>query len=188
MSSLFSSAWFWVVLVVVIIILWVFSAYNKIMKKKMNAEQAFSDLDAYLTKRYDLIPNLVETTKGYAKHENETFTDVIKYRNMSKDASDINSKIDADNKLTSSISKLFAVAENYPDLKANDNFLKLQASLEKVENDLVGARRYYSALAQKYNYLLVKIPECIIAKIFNFKPLKLYTATDDQRENVQVKF
>ena len=174
--------------IVVLLVLWIITTANSITKKKMKAEQAFADVDVFLTQRYDLIPNLVSTVKGYSKHEKETFEAVVKARNAAVKATDMNDKIDADNTVTEAIGKLFALAEAYPELKANENFVKLQDSLESVEKDLVGARRYFNAAAQEYNFATKVIPNCIVAKLFGYQPMSMFTATEDARQNVKVDF
>ena len=174
--------------IVVLLVLWFIAIANKLAKKKMKAEQAFADVDVYLTQRYDLIPNLVSTVKGYSKHEKETFEAVVKARNAAVNAGNMNEKIDADNVVTEAIGKLFALAEAYPELKANENFVKLQDSLESVEKDLVGARRYFNAAAQEYNFATKVIPDTIVAGILGYKPISMFTASEEQRKNVKVDF
>ena len=174
--------------VLILLVLWFIAVANKLAKKKMKAEQAFADVDVYLTQRYDLIPNLVSTVKGYSKHEKETFEAVVKARNAAVNAGSMNEKIEADNTVTEAIGKLFALAEAYPELKANENFVKLQDSLESVEKDLVGARRYFNAAAQEYNYATKVIPDAIVARILGYQPISMFAATEEQRQNVKVDF
>ena len=188
MANFIGSPSFWIILVVVLLVLWIISVANRIAKKKMKAEQAFADVDVYLTQRYDLIPNLVSTVKGYSKHEKETFEAVVKARNSAVNASNMNDKIEADNTVTEAIGKLFALAEAYPELKANTNFVKLQDSLESVEKDLVGARRYFNAAAQDYNFAIKRIPDSLVARIFGYQPMSMFTASEEQRKNVKVDF
>ena len=179
----------WIIVgVIVLIILWVICVQNSLVRKRMVAENAFSDIDVQLVKRYDLIPNIVNTVKGYAKHEKETLEGVINARNKEVSAEGVNAKIDADNQLTSAISKLFALTESYPDLKANENFLNLQSDLKNVETELAGARKYYNVAARKYNFAQAVIPNFIVAKIFGHKPMEMFTAEEDQRKNVKVEF
>ena len=179
---------FWIILVIVLLVLWIIATANKLTRKKMKAEQAFADVDVFLTQRYDLIPNLVSTVKGYSKHEKETFEAVVNARNAAVNAGSMNDKIDADNNVTEAIGKLFALAESYPELKANENFIKLQDSLESVEKDLVGARRYFNAAAQDYNTAIRVIPSNIVAKIFGYTAISMFTASEEQRQNVKVDF
>ena len=180
--------WMIIIVIVVLLILWFISTANKLAKKKLATENAFADLDTYLTKRYDLIPNLVSTIKGYAKHEKETFEGVVNARNKGLNAGTIDEKIDADNEVTQAISKLIALTESYPELKANTNFLDLQETLKKIEDELVGARRYYNAVVNKYNILVSVIPGNIVAKILGDGNLKMYSASEEQRQNVKVEF
>ena len=188
MGNFIGSVSFWIILVVVLIVLWIIAVANKLTRKRMKAEQAFADVDVYLTQRYDLIPNLVSTVKGYTKHEKETFEAVVNARNSAVSATNMNDKIDADNNVTEAIGKLFALAESYPELKANTNFVKLQDSLESIEKDLVGARRYFNAAAQAYNLATKVIPDVIVARIFGFQPMNMFTASEEQRKNVKVDF
>lgn len=180
--------WLIVLAVVVVIVLWAIGVQNSLVNKRMKAENAFADIDVQLVKRYDLIPNLVNTVKGYAKHEKSTLEDVVKARNAAVSATGTEAKIDADNEVTQAISKLFALTESYPDLKANDNFLNLQDDLSKVETELAGSRKYYNAAATKYNYAIKVIPNCIVAKIFKHTAMKLFTAAEEERKNVKVDF
>lgn len=180
--------WIIVLAIIVFIILWAIGVQNSLVKKRMQAENAFADIDVQLVKRYDLIPNIVNTVKGYASHEKETLEGVINARNKAVSAGSVDDKIAADNEVTAAISKLFALTEAYPDLKANTNFLNLQDDLTKVETELAGARKYYNAAARKYNYAIKVIPNCIVAKIFGHKEMKMFSAEEEQRKNVKVEF
>ena len=141
-----------------------------------------------MVKRYDLIPNIVNTVKGYAKHEKETLEGVINARNKAVSAGNVDDKINADNEVTEAISRLFALTESYPELKANTNFLSLQEDLKNVENELAGARKYYNAAARDYNYAIAAIPDCIVAKLFKHRAMNMFSATEEQRKNVKVEF
>lgn len=179
----------WIILaVVLLLVIWAFSVQNGLVNKRMKAENAFADIDVHLVKRYDLIPNLVNTVKGYAKHEKETLEGVISARNKAVSAGSVDEKINADNEVTAAISKLFALTEAYPDLKANENFLSLQADLRSVENELAGARKYYNVAARKYNFAITVIPNCIVAKLFGHKKMEMFKAEEEQRQNVKVEF
>lgn len=180
--------WIIVIAIILLIILWAIGVQNSLVKKKMRAENAFADIDVQLVKRYDLIPNIVNTVKGYAKHEKETLEDVINARNKAVSADGVNAKIDADNEVTGAISKLFALTEAYPDLKANENFLSLQGDLRTVETELAGARKYYNAAARSYNYAIAVIPNVIVAKIFKHKAMAMFSAEEEQRKSVKVEF
>lgn len=180
--------WIIILVVVILIVLWAIGVQNSLVHKRMVAENAFSDIDVQLVKRYDLIPNIVNTVKGYAKHEKETLEAVINARNKAVSAEGAEAKIDADNELTSAISRLFALTESYPELKANENFLGLQQDLRTIETELAGARKYYNVAARKYNYAIAVIPNVIVAKLFNHKAMAMFKAEEEQKNNVKVEF
>lgn len=178
-----------VVAIVVIIVLWYISAYNNFIKMKNNIEEAFATIDVYLKKRFDLIPNIVETVKGYAKHESETLKGVIEARNMAMGAKTTEDKIKGDNMISDSLKSLFAVAEAYPDLKADTSYLNLQHELSQCEQDLVNARKFYNANVKMFNTKLLTFPTNLIARKFNFEKQPLFEITNAQeRENVKVSF
>ena len=177
-----------IIVIIVLLVLWVISCLNSFARKKMKVDNAFADMDVHLVKRYDLIPNVVNTVKGYAKHEKQTLEDVISARNKAVSATNVDEKVNADNEVTQAISRLFALTESYPDLKANTNFLDLQKQLTSIENEIAGARKYYNAAVKKYNYAIAVIPRNIVAKIFGYKPIAMFAATGEQRNNVEVNF
>ncbi|MCK0179950.1 LemA family protein [Flavobacteriaceae bacterium S0862] len=163
--------------------------YNKLVKLKTLVAEAWSGIDVQLKKRYDLIPNLVETVKGYASHEKETFENVTKARNQAQNATSVEGKQAAENQLNKSLINLFAVAEQYPELKANENFLSLQNELSVVESDIEKSRRYYNGTTRDYNILIDSFPSNIIAGITNFtKAVFFEIDTEAERQNPQVKF
>jgi LemA protein len=175
--------------IIALIIIWIIASYNGFIKLKNSIEEAFSTMDVYLKKRYDLIPNLVETVKGYAKHEKETLESVIQARNMAVGAKSVEDKLAADNMLTGTLKSLFAVAESYPDLKANINFMDLQDELKDIEDEIANSRKYYNAVVKTYNTKREVFPSVIIANLFKFDKKPLFEVSDEeQRENVQVKF
>ena len=179
----------WVIAgVVVLLIIWAISVYNSLIKMRNNVEEGFSTMDVYLKKRYDLIPNLVETVKGYATHERETLQKVIAARNAAMSATDPEAKIEAENALSGTLKTLFAVAEAYPDLKANQNFMDLQNQLKKIEEDIANSRKYYNAVTKKYNTKIEVVPSNIIAGMFGFKRKPLFEIAVEERENVKVQF
>lgn len=180
--------WIIIIAIIVLLVLWVIGTQNSLVRKRMKAENAFADIDVQLVKRYDLIPNIVNTVKGYAKHEKETLEGVINARNKAVSAGSVDDKIDADNEVTQAISRLFALTESYPELKANTNFLNLQEDLKSVETELAGARKYFNAAARDYNYAIVAIPACIVAKMFHHKEMSMFNANEEQRQNVKVEF
>lgn len=176
-----------IVLVVIAIIL--IGMYNSFIKLKNNCEEAFSTMDVYLKKRYDLIPNLVETVKGYAKHEKETLEGVIAARNMAQSAGTMEEKLVGENMIQSSLKSLFAVAEAYPDLKANTNFLDLQNQLKAIEEDIANSRKYYNGVVKQFNNKCEMFPSNIIASIFKFKKKPMFEVdAPEERKNVKVSF
>lgn len=182
-----------VVVVVIVIIaaffIWLAASYNGFVKLRNKTEEAFSAMDVSLKKRYDLIPNFVETVKGYAAHEKETLQKVIEARNMAMTATTPEEKIAGDNMLTGTLRSLFAVSENYPDLKANANFMDLQNQLSRIEEEIAGSRRYYNGVVNRFNTKTEMFPGNILAGIFGFKRKPLYELQDErERENVKVSF
>lgn len=178
-----------IIVVIAVLVIWLVSSYNGFVKLRNKTEEAFSAMDVSLKKRYDLIPNFVETVKGYASHEKETLQRVIEARNMAMTASTPEEKIASDNVLTGTLRSLFAVSENYPDLKANANFLELQNQLSRIEEEIAGSRRYYNGVVNKFNTRIELFPGNILAGIFGFKRRPLYEVSDEkERENVKVSF
>ncbi len=175
--------------VVVIIIIWAIAAYNGFIRLKHSIEEAFSTMDVYLKKRYDLIPNLVETVKGYAAHEKETLESVISARNMAASATSLDDKVEKENILQGALKSLFAIAEAYPDLKANTNFLDLQGQLSRIEDEIANSRKYYNAVVKEYNIRREAFPSVIIAGIFGFGAKPMFeVGSEQERENVKVRF
>ncbi len=162
--------------------------YNRFIKLKNQIDNAWSDIDVQLKRRYDLIPNIVETVKGYAKHEKETLENVIKARNMAMDASSVQEKAQSENILTGALKSIFALAEAYPDLKANQNFLSLQQTLTEIEDSLQMARRYYNAVVRDYNVLCESFPSVLVANQFHFTKRDFFEIDEKEKENVKVKF
>ncbi|SFB35341.1 LemA protein [Acetitomaculum ruminis DSM 5522] len=175
--------------VVVLILLWVIASYNKMVRSKNKVEEAFSTMDVYLKKRFDLIPNLVETVKGYAKHESETLEKVIAARNAAKNSQNVQERIQNEAALSGALHNIFALAESYPDLKANTNFLDLQGQLLKVEEDIANSRKFYNAVVRNFNNVVMSFPSNIIAGIFHFEKQPMFEVADAaERENVKVSF
>ncbi|MEF9921998.1 MAG: LemA family protein [Anaerovoracaceae bacterium] len=178
-----------IAVVVAILAIWVIASYNGFVKAKNNVEEGFSTMDVYLKKRYDLIPNLVETVKGYATHESETLEKVVAARNMAQDSTTIEDKIANENILTGTLKSLFAISENYPDLKANQNFMDLQQQLKEVEKDIANARKYYNGVVKMFNNKCEMFPSNILAGIFHFETKPMFEVEgSEERENVKVKF
>jgi LemA protein len=175
--------------ILLIIIIWVIASYNGFVKLKNSIEEAFSTMDVYLKKRYDLIPNLVETVKGYASHEKETLERVISARNAAASATTMEGRIEGENALQGVLKNLFALAEAYPDLKANTNFLELQGELRRMEEEIANSRKYYNAVVKTYNTKREMFPSSIIAGLFHFDKKPLFEVGNEQeRENVKVQF
>ena len=176
---------------VVLLAIWFISTMNGLIKSKTTVDEAFSGMDINLKKRYDLIPNLVNTVKGYAAHEKETLENVIAARNsaVSADHSDINAVAEAEKNLQGAVGRLLAIAESYPDLKADSQFLNLQNQLQSIENDIAQSRKYYSGAAKLYNQKIMMFPSSIVAGLTGHKKVSYFEVSDaSQRENVTVDF
>jgi LemA protein len=175
--------------VVLIVIIWAIASYNGFVRLRNTIEEAFSTMDVYLKKRYDLIPNLVETVKGYAKHEKDTLERVVAARNMAASATTLEDRVEKENILQGTLKSLFAIAESYPDLKANTNFLELQGELSRIEDEIANSRKYYNAVVKTYNIKTEAFPSSIIAGMFGFgrKPM-FEVASGQEREAVKVQF
>jgi LemA protein len=182
----------WIVVgVFAALLLFIVAMYNGLITLKNRVEEAMSDMDVQLKRRYDLIPNLVETVKGYATHEQGTLEKVIAARNsaMSISSSDVEHKIQAENELSSTLKSIFALSENYPDLKANQNFLELQRELSDTEDKIMASRRFYNGNVRDFNTKLQVFPTNIINSMLHFTSYKFYELSDaTQRENISVKF
>lgn len=162
---------------------------NNFVRIKNSCEEAFSTIDVYLKKRYDLIPNLVETVKGYAKHESETLEKVVAARNRAINASTTAEKIEADAQISSAIRSMNIVAEKYPDLKANTNFLDLSNQLKSIENQLAEQRKYYNAVVKKFNTEKDIFPKSVVAKMMHLEKLPYFELDSaEERQNVKVQF
>ena len=177
-----------IVLIVLIIIVWAISTYNKLVDLRNRVKDQWAQIDVQLKRRFDLIPNLVETVKGYTKHESETLESVIKARNTYVSATTPEAQMKADGELEQAISKLFALAEAYPDLKANTNFQHLQTELTETESKIASARQFYNDTVLMYNNKIEMVPSNIVASIFKFKQETFFEVADAERENVKVKF
>jgi LemA protein len=163
--------------------------YNGLVKLRVGADSAWSDIDVQLKRRHDLIPNLVETVKGYAAHEKDTFENIAKFRSMAMQATGPADKAQAEGQLTGALKSLFAVAENYPQLQASTQFTALQASLNEVEDNIQNARRYYNAVVRDFNTKVQSFPTNILAGMFGFSVRQFFEMENAaDRENVAVKF
>ena len=180
--------WIILIIVLVLLVLWVISTYNKLIALRNRVKDQWAQIDVQLKRRFDLIPNLVETVKGYTKHESETLEAVIKARNTYVTARTPEAQMKADGELTQAISKLFALTESYPDLKANTNFQHLQEELTQTESKIASARQFYNDTVMLYNNKVSMVPSNIIASLFKFNKEAFFEANETERQNVSVKF
>ena len=181
----------WVILVVAavaLLIIWLVSTYNKLVKRKLKVEEAFSTIDVFLKKRYDLIPNLVETVKGYAAHESETLEKVVSARAKALDSSTIEQKLESEQGLSAALGRLLMVAENYPQLKADVHFTRMMDQLSSLEGEIATSRRYYNAVVKDFNTVIASFPSMIVARMGGFVPEPFFNAPEGERENVKVDF
>ena len=177
-----------VVAVIFILLIWFIGVYNSLVTLRNKVRNQFSQIDVQLKKRFDLIPNLVETVKGYASHESETLEKVINARNSYASAKTDDEKIEAANEMSKSVRGLLALAESYPELKANENFLSLQNDLKETEEKISYARQFYNDSVMMYNNKIQVVPSNIVAGMCGFKEEKLFEANSEERENVKVEF
>jgi LemA protein len=179
-----------ILIIIAVVVLSVIAIYNKLVRLRNTVKSSWSDIDVQCKKRYDLVPNLVETVKGYASHEKAVFEKVTQARSMGMQASSPAEMAKAENMLRDTLKSLFAVAEAYPELKANANFLQLQSQLQELENNLESARRYYNAVVRDYNILIESFPSNLIASQFGFKHEELFQleAPEVERKPVKVSF
>lgn len=178
------------VVVIALIAVYIFTCYNSLIRLRNSVEEAFATMDVYLKKRWDLIPNIVATVKGYAKHEAETLEKVVAarsnggYKNLSAD-----DKIAANAEISRAVANIYAVAEQYPDLKANQNFMNLSSELSNIESDIANARKFYNAVVKKYNNKVEMFPSNIIASMFKFGKKQMFVVENEaERQNVKVEF
>ncbi len=174
--------------VLIIVFLWAILVYNGLIRLKNEIENAWSQIDVQLKKRYDLVPNLVETVKAYAKYERETFEKVVEARNKAMNATNTKSRAEAENLLTGALKSIFALSEDYPKLQANQNFLMLQEELSGIESKIAYSRQLYNDTVLKYNTKIQVIPDSIIANMLGFKEKDYFEIEQTEREVVKVKF
>ena len=180
--------WIYVVIaVIVIIVVYALVLFNSFVKLNNKVKEAFSTMDVYLKKRWDLVPNLVEVVKGYAKHEKETLKEVVSLRGNVYDDMSNDEKINANIKLSRGISKIMVLAEAYPELKASENFKDLSDKLVKIEDDIANSRKYYNGIVRIFNNKVEMFPNNIFARIFGFKSKLMFEAKKSERENVKVE-
>lgn len=178
-----------IVLLAIILIIWIWATYNVFVRLKNNVDESYSTMDVYMKKRYDLIPNLVETVKGYAKHEEKTLEGVMQARYSCMSANNIEEKAKYENMLTGTLKSLFAVSENYPNLKADQNFIDLQNSLKTLEEEIATSRKYYNGCVKTYNIKRESFPSNMIAKWFKFEKRDLFEITEaEERVAPKVDF
>lgn len=175
-----------VIAIIAILIIYLILQYNTFVKANNIVKEAFSTMDIYLKKRWDLIPNLVEVVKEYAKHEKETFSQIANLRTNSYDSMGMDKKINVNEQLEKSITKIMAISENYPELKANENFTKLSTDIIKIEDEIANSRKYYNGAVRELNNKIQMFPGNIVAKIFGFKQANMFEANDEERNNVKV--
>ena len=181
----------WIIIliaVVAIIVLFVINTYNTLVGLRNKVKDQWAQIDVQLKRRFDLIPNLVETVKGYAKHESDTLEAVVKARNTYLSASTPEAQMKADGELTQAITKLFALSEAYPELKANENFKQLQSELTSTEDKISYARQFYNDIVMKYNNKIEMFPSNIVAGMFNIKTQAFFEVNEEERQNVKVQF
>lgn len=180
----------WIVIIIAaVIVLWGVAVFNRLITLNVRCDEASSDIDVQLKRRYDLIPNLVESVKGYAAHEKTVFEDVTRARGEAMNAKGMEDKAQAENQLTQALKSVFAVAENYPDLKANENFLKLQEELTDTEDKIQASRRFYNANVRDFNIAIQVFPASIVANMRSYKKRQLFELEDAAaKEPVNVSF
>lgn len=178
-----------IVVVLIIIVVWGISTYNRLIKFVNNVDEGWATIDVYLKKRYDLIPNLVETVKGYAKHESETLTKVIEARNDAVGATGPEARMKAENELNTTLRSIFALSERYPELKADKHFAELQEQLQRMETEIAQSRKYYNATVKTFNTKISSFPSNIIAKMMKLeKRVYFELSGEEERKNIKVTF
>lgn len=178
----------WIVLgLVALVVIWLWATYNGLIKSKIRADEALSDITVQMKRRLDLIPNILETVKGYAKHEKSVFEEVTKARTaaMSTPEGDVHKQAEADNVLSATLKNLFAVAENYPNLKANENFIQLQEELVDTEDKIQASRRFYNANVRDFNTKIQVFPTNMIASTLGFKSYEFFEVADEEKSQVE---
>ncbi len=180
--------WWIILIIIVLILLYIGSTYNSFVVLRNKVKDQWAQIDVQLKRRFDLIPNLVETVKGYASHEKDTLEAVVKARNEYLSSDTPEGKMEANNDLNKVVTKLFALAESYPELKADTSFRELQSTLTETEDKISYARQFYNDVVMKYNNKVEVFPSNIVAGMFGFKTSAYFNATEEERENVKVKF
>lgn len=177
-----------VIVLVVLAGLYVLITHNKLVGLENSVDEAFSTMDVYLKKRWDLIPNLIETVKGYTKHESETLKEIVELRGNTYNSLSNEDKLSKNTLLTKGINKIMALAESYPDLKASENFQLLSNELGEIEDEIAQARKYYNAVVKEFNDKVEMIPSNLVAKMMKLTTKSMFNIVEEERQNVQVKF
>lgn len=175
-------------LLIILCAIYVGVTYNSLVKTRNIVQEAFSTMDVYLKKRWDLVPNLVETVKGYAKHEKEALTKLTSLRTGGYDQLSAEQKLDVNRQLSQGISRIMAIAENYPELKASQNFLDLNQNLARIEEDIANSRKYYNGAVRKMNNKVQMFPSNLVAAMFGFKEYSMFEMESEEKQNVKVEF
>ncbi|MBP7671207.1 LemA family protein [Candidatus Gracilibacteria bacterium] len=175
-------------LLIVAVVAFLVFVYNNLVKLKNKVDEGWADIDTQLKRRYDLLPNLVETVKGYAAHESQTFENVVQARSAAMNAQTVAEKEQAENMITGALKTIFALAENYPDLKANQNFLNLQNTLKEIEEHIQMSRRYYNGTVRDFNTTTQIFPNNLVASKLGFKDREFFQANEEEKQNVAVNF
>lgn len=174
-------------IILLILVVYIFIMYNKFVKADNKVKEAFSTMDVYMKKRWDLIPNLVETVKGYAEYEKQTLEEVVELRNLNYNDMSAKEKLKTGEKINSVISKLMLLSESYPELKASENFIKLSSELTQIENDIANSRKYYNGTVRQFNNTIEMVPNNIFAALFGYNSKKWFEADENERQNVKVE-
>jgi LemA protein len=182
-----STTWI-IIIIVAVIVLWIVAVYNSLVRLKNRTEEAWSDIDVQLKRRYDLIPNLIETVKGYAKQEQEVFTKVTEARSAAMNAQNVHDKAEKENMLSDTLKSLFAVSEAYPDLKSSQNFSQLQGELTDTENKIQASRRFYNTNVRDLNIKIESFPTNLIAGMLGYVKKEFFEAAEAEKEPVKVSF
>lgn len=175
-----------VMAIIAVLVIYLIVQYNTLVKTNNVVKEAFSTMDVYLKKRWDLIPNLVEVVKGYAKYEKETFNEISSLRTKSYDSMSMNKKINVNEQLTQGISKIMAISENYPELKASENFLQLSKDLTKIEDEIANSRKYYNGAVRILNTKIQMFPGNIVAGMFGFRQASMFETNAEEKNNIKV--
>ena len=174
-------------IILVICVIYYLVTYNNLVRLNNKVKESFATMDVYLKKRWDLIPNIVETVKGYAKHEKDTLKEIVAVRNGDYDKLSQDEKIKTNEQINRGVSRLMALAESYPDLKANENFLSLQAELSSIEDEIAQSRKYYNAVVREFNDKVEMIPSNVVAKTLGYKSKDMFIAEENEKKSVKVK-